>query len=797
MSNNDPAKNAYTTRERTPYKVGICMEWAGGTQVVRDFYDAIRLVCDEYTARGELDRPVELVIREVMGPMRGTNPIVIDTWRELAEKEKCIAIIGPEVTEANLALVDVVNEVKVPTISFCATFDWAGPYCYALQNGGFPDEANVIAGLLALRGHRRIGVFHEEGIIGTEYFEAFRHAARRHGLKIVSDHIVGLFNTLEPVDPQVAAVRQAGVDAVVVFSAYGALPPVAAALRRAEAETGWSPPKFMNTTWVLVTAFGGAGDYDQATLLRDLEGWTGLDQIHEGNPTFQGMLDKFQARYGRRPFHVYTALGFDHGMVIADTLSRAKPPSPKGFKEALERLRMRPACVGGPDTIISFGAFDNRGYKGRYITVRDIRNGKEALVDVPLQDLLPAAPVKSGGEAVADASSAAMSGAGSRYVLTGDRTPHRIGVLQDFCLWAPEALPDWYKAMQLAFEEAYDSGLVDRPIEMVIREVEGPPEGPYSVIVDTYRELVHKEKVLAVVGPLITDSARCVRDVVEQEKVPAISYVATFDFAGEYCFQAPNGTFADETFLIANHLVNRRGAKSVGVIREDNPIGDEYFNYFRQHARRLGLAVASDQIVSPRCTREQMREAVREIRRSGAQSVAHMGYGMAFYEAMAVMKEMEAEGWKVPKISITIWVVFSGMHEEYGSPKLMNMPAPPDWLEGWVGIDQPHEGNKIFQAYLDRYVKRFGGPRPFNCYPALMYDIGRVLAEAISRARPVTPKGMKRALEQVRMLPATMGAPGTVLSFGPYDHRGYKHPDYLVLRTLQNGREGLVDDLLK
>jgi branched-chain amino acid transport system substrate-binding protein len=51
-------------------------------------------------------------------------------------------------------------------------------------------------------------------------------------------------------------------------------------------------------------------------------------------------------------------------------------------------------------------------------------------------------------------------------------------------------------------------------------------------------------------------------------------------------------------------------------------------------------------------------------------------------------------------------------------------------------------------------------------------------------------------LEQVRMLPATMGAPGTVIGFGPYDHRGYKGSDYLVLRTVHNGREGLVEDLL-
>src|SRR3954464_7779561 len=90
---------ALTQRIRDPYKIGVCMEFAGGTRLIQDFYDAIRLVCDDYFERGELDRPVDLVIREVMGPMRGTNPVVIEAWRDLAFNQNCLAILGPEVTE--------------------------------------------------------------------------------------------------------------------------------------------------------------------------------------------------------------------------------------------------------------------------------------------------------------------------------------------------------------------------------------------------------------------------------------------------------------------------------------------------------------------------------------------------------------------------------------------------------------------------------------------------------------------------------------------------------------------------
>jgi branched-chain amino acid transport system substrate-binding protein len=103
----------------------------------------------------------------------------------------------------------------------------------------------------------------------------------------------------------------------------------------------------------------------------------------------------------------------------------------------------------------------------------------------------------------------------------------------------------------------------------------------------------------------------------------------------------------------------------------------------------------------------------------------------------------------------------------------------------------------VWTGFLQRYVKRFGGAPPVGCYPAHLYDLGRAVAEGLAFARPVTPEGLRRGLEQVRMLPATMGGPGTVIGFGPSDHRGYKGADYLVLRTVRDGKEGLVGDLLK
>jgi ABC-type branched-subunit amino acid transport system substrate-binding protein len=782
-------RNAVTHRERAPYKVGICLDFAGGTQLARDFYDGIQLAIDEAVERGDVDHPVELVVREVEGPMRGTSPAVVSAWRELAHEEDCLVILGPVVTEANLAIVDEVNASRVPTISFCASFDWAGPYCYALQNGGFPDEANVLAAHMAHEGLQKVAVFHEDGLIGEEFLRAFKAATRRHGLQIVGEHTVGLFNTLRPVEPQLAASRAAGAEAIVVLSAYGALAPVQRALAAVEDTWGWHPARYQNMTWVAMTALGTIGDYDLDALLASNEGWIGLDQIHEGNAHFQAVLDRFEDRHHRRPFHSYTALGFDHGLVVSDALSRMKPPSREGFKDALERLRMRPSCIGSPGTVISFAPHDNRGYKGDYIILRTVEDGIERRIDLSMVDLLRVTPPAELAAVVDDDT---LLGAGSRYSLVGHRTPFKVGVLQDWALWA--RLPLWYNGLRLAFDEAFESGLLDRSVELVIEEVEGPPERDAASVIRAWHRLVEHHQVLAVVGPFITDMVRILRDQIEQDQVPIVTYAATVKASGDYVFQTPNGTFADETFHTARYL-RRRGATSVGIVREDNPIGDEYADFFRQHARRVGLSVASDQIVSGHATRGEMRRAMTALRDAGAESVMHLGYGLTFFEILTVMQELrERVGWDPPRATITTWVLASGLGEEGGSPYLLNQPLREALFEGWVGVDLPHEGNQVFTGFMERYVKRYGGARPFGCYPAHMYDIGRTLAEAIAAARPVNPRGVKGGLEQVRMLPAAMGAPGTVIGFAPYDHRGYKG-DYLVLRGYRDGVEGLAEQL--
>jgi hypothetical protein len=84
---------------------------------------------------------------------------------------------------------------------------------------------------------------------------------------------------------------------------------------------------------------------------------------------------------------------------------------------------------------------------------------------------------------------------------------------------------------------------------------------------------------------------------------------------------------------------------------------------------------------------------------------------------------------------------------------------------------------------LDQFQKAYGR-RPGYCVPVMNRDFATVLLHAFADAHPLTPRGVKEALERVKMLPAASGAPGTRISFGNWMRRGWVGAGYLVARKL-------------
>lgn len=347
---------------RQPLKVGVLFdfefppapdEW----NFERDFFDAIQLVFDDAHTDGVLDRRIEIVHRVGEGLPRGSVKSAIDATRALVD-EGCLVIIGPMISENAIPIREYLErEGRTPAISWCGSDDWLGEWSFGLSSGSLPDEPYVLANLVAHAGHRRVGVLVEESLIGEQYLSFFRRAARVEGLAIAAEERI--FTIDHDLSATAERLRAARPDALVSLGfGFGVM-----RLNQALERLGWSPPRYTGTAW------------EDAFISRSVReaylGWIGLDLYDEANPVGQAFLDRFEKRYGRRPEYYAPGASRDFAAIVVQALADAKPLSPRGVCEALERVKMLPAASGAPGTRISYGKWTRRGWMGSgYLVAR-------------------------------------------------------------------------------------------------------------------------------------------------------------------------------------------------------------------------------------------------------------------------------------------------------------------------------------------------------------------------------------------------------------------------------------------
>jgi branched-chain amino acid transport system substrate-binding protein len=361
--------------------------------------------------------------------------------------------------------------------------------------------------------------------------------------------------------------------------------------------------------------------------------------------------------------------------------------------------------------------------------------------------------------------------------VSGVREPHRVAVIQDWGVGL-QPLYDQYDATQLAFDEAYESGLLDRPVELKVVEVEGLPYSSAATILDAVDTTVREFQPIAIIGPHTSENVPVIKPYAEEVGIPFIAMCGAIDLAGPWTFLTPNGTFPDEAIIMVDHAVDVCGASRIGVIREENLLGDEYAAYIKSRARVRGVSVVADVAVGSFIDGDTGLSAVAAMQEAGAQAYMYVGFGANAFAVLGASQKLAAEGYAAARITMSI---FMGTIEG-----LAPYAGVVDNFEGWVGVDQFDERNQTFTAMLDRFEKRFGR-RPVHCYTAQGYDMGNVVAHGLARAKPHSREGLRAGLETIRRLDAAAGGPGNHISFGPYDHRGYKG-DYIVMREIRDGK---------
>jgi ABC-type branched-subunit amino acid transport system substrate-binding protein len=346
--------------------------------------------------------------------------------------------------------------------------------------------------------------------------------------------------------------------------------------------------------------------------------------------------------------------------------------------------------------------------------------------------------------------------------------PIKMGYIMDFLL--PDSYPaelrqDLTNPFDMIFEEGLEQGVIDRPVQIIYKEIEGLPKGSVKAVIDAYEELVD-EGCLLIYGPSITDNVEPTKVVIEERfKVPTISVTGSEQWLGEWTFSLSMGSMSDEPIFWAE-LIAKRGLTDVGVLIESSLVGESYIQQFRRACKRKGLRIVIEETIPQ--TAQDVTEQVRKLHAAGVEAVVHCGFG---FGVVLVGMAMQALGWDPPRFMGTAF------QNAWLNEIVWNA------MVGFTGIDQYDATNPVGQEFLDRYEVRYGR-RPEYCVPVVNRDLAVVLLQAFADARPLSPAGVRDALERVKMVPAASGAPGTRISFGKYMHRGWMGPGYLVARQL-------------
>jgi ABC-type branched-subunit amino acid transport system substrate-binding protein len=216
--------------------------------------------------------------------------------------------------------------------------------------------------------------------------------------------------------------------------------------------------------------------------------------------------------------------------------------------------------------------------------------------------------------------------------------PIKLGYLFDFRLppfYPQEMRADLTQTFDLVFSEGLRQKIIDRPVQIIFREVEGLPKGTVKAVIDAYGELVD-EGCLAIFGPSITDNAVPTREAIEQRfRVPAVSVTGSEDWLGEWTFSFPMGSLTDEPIFWGD-LLAQGGHTTVGVLVEQSLVGESYVKSFASVCRDRGIRIVAEEQIAQ--IAQDVADAVRRVHDAQPSALVHCGFGFGILHVNAALR---------------------------------------------------------------------------------------------------------------------------------------------------------------
>ncbi|WDP89206.1 MAG: ABC transporter substrate-binding protein [Desulfobacter sp.] len=331
------------------------------------------------------------------------------------------------------------------------------------------------------------------------------------------------------------------------------------------------------------------------------------------------------------------------------------------------------------------------------------------------------------------------------------------------------------KTMEMMVDKINAAGGIDgHMLEAVIYDSEGDPAKAVSAV----NKLLHKDKVLAIIGPSTTPTTLAIVNFVERAQVPLISCAAGVKITSPvkpWVFKTAQSDLL-AVAAVYQHI-KAAGIKKIGILTVANSFGESGKNQLLTQAKENGIEVVKAESFGAKDT--DMTAQLTKIKAAGPDAIVCWGTN----PGPAVV----AKNAKQLKIDIPLY-----QSHGVASPKFIELAG--DAAEGIIlptgkilvtGLLDDSDAQKgILEGYQADYQGKYKGN--VSGFGGYAYDAVNILAGALKGSGGDKNK-IRAALEATQ---SHVGATGE-FNFSDKDHNGLS-PEAFVMVEIKDGTWKLI-----